>query len=535
MPPEAQEVLTWNIKVIDANGGIIVNETVREDNTLKSRKVYDGLGTINISNRPHPIAIQMTRLDKGPVPDPVNLEGGANNYSHQWVKGDVELVAADVFWNEKLVYPRSALIGMKFTVGEFTNMPSVQGLFKGIKVPTLDSNLRVSYAFSNNPAFVLLDLLTNPRYGCGGRTYQTTGNDPQAVIEPGISIQDIDLASFKVAADYCNSKGIQFNAYINRKGDALDLIRAVSATFQGTLIYAGGYVSVIIDKKLQETDSSQFRLYSEANTIQETDDSGEITAPCFVYEGTAKQARTTAIEVSYVEPNEFYIERKESIEDRAAIERYGYNQKTIRALGCTSRTQARRLGRYVLGSNQLNTETVSFTVGTEGAMLLPGDICLIADPLKTRMTSGGRVKLATNTSIVTDRQLTNIPNSSSLKVYVYGSTGIAQSYPVSSVSGSRINIRSPRRLTPVPTSMQMWILVDEANENVFKRYRVQSVKEDSNGTYDVTGVLYTDRKFDYVDSDEQLDYGRSTRTYYRNRNPALNPKTVTFSIRNLET
>ena len=535
LPDQAEEVLTWNIRVIDANGDVIKDETVQEDKQLKARKVYDELDTINITGRPQPIAIQMTRLDKGGVPEPLNVEGGLNAYSHQWVKGDVEFVAADIMWDEKLIYPRSALLGMKFTVGEFSQMPTVQGLFKGIKVPTLDSNLKVSYAFSNNPAYVLLDLLTNSRYGCGGRIYQTTGNNPQDVTEPGIGIEDIDLASFLVAADYCNANNIEFNAYINRKGDALDLIRAVAATFQGSLIYAGGYVSVIIDKKLKHTDKVQFRLYSEANTIQETDDSGEVTAPCFVYEGTAKQARTTAVEVSYVEPSEFYIERKESIEDRAAIERYGYNQKTIRALGCTSRAQARRLGRYVLGSNQLNTETVSFTVGTEGAMLLPGDICLIADPLKTRMTSGGRIKIATATSIIADREIVKYPSSNSLRLYVYGSTGIAQVYPVGSITGSTINILGSVVMSPVPTSMQMWILVDESNENKFRRYRVQSVKEDSNGSYDVIGVLYTDRKFEYVDSNDELDYGRSTKTYYKNRNPALNSKKVNFSIRNLET
>ncbi len=168
-------------------------------------------------------------------------------------------------------------------------------------------------------------------------------------------------------------------------------------------------------------------------------------------------------------------------------------------------------------------------------MLLPGDICLIADPLKTRMTSGGRIKIATATSIIADREIVKYPSSNSLRLYVYGSTGIAQVYPVGSITGSTINILGSVVMSPVPTSMQMWILVDESNENKFRRYRVQSVKEDSNGSYDVIGVLYTDRKFEYVDSNDELDYGRSTKTYYKNRNPALNSKKVNFSIRNLET
>lgn len=530
LPSEAEEYLQYVIRVIDGDGVFLHDETVQDRGVLKARKVLNR--KINISGRAQPIAIQLTRIDKGGPPDPVSIEGGRNMYNFTWVKGDVQLVAADVLWNEKLVYPRSALLGMDFDVGEFTQMPTVQGLFKGIKVPTLNSSLNVSYGFSQNPAYVLLDLLTHPRYGCGYRVYTTTGPNPELITQPGIAIQDIDLASFKVAANYCDEKNIKFNAYINRRANALDLIRSVAATFQGSLIYAGGYISLIIDKKHTDLEKTQFRLYSEANTIQETDDNGEVTEPCFVYEGTSKQARTTAVEVSFIEPNEFYIERKESIEDIDAIQRYGYNKKTMRALGCTSRQQARRLGRYVLASNQLNTETVSFTVGTEGAMLLPGDICLVADPLKTRMTSGGRIITATSTRLITDRELTNVPSSSSLRVYTYGNSGIAQVANVTSITGTVINVSG---MSQVPTSMQMWILVDESDENKFRRYRVQALKESSNGTYEVTGVLYTDRKFDYVDEDDDLDYGKSTKTYYKSRNPALNPKRVRFSVRNLET
>ena len=530
---KATNFLTWNIRVVDANGGVIKDETVQDRGVLKARKIYDGLQDIDITGRAQPIAITLTRLDKDEVPDPLNYEGGANNYSHQWVKGDVQFVAADVMWDEKLVYPRSALLGMEFNVGEFSSMPTVQGLFKGIKVPTLDSNLKISYAFSKNPAYILLDLLTNPRYGCGGRVYTPFGpGNPAPVSQPGINIEDIDLASFLVAANYCDANHIEFNGYINRKSDALDLIRSVASTFQGSLIYAGGYTSLIIDKRLELVDEAQFRLYSEANTIQETDDSGEVTEPCFTYEGTAKKARTTAVEVSYVEPNEFYIERKESIEDRNAIDRFGYNQKTVRALGCTSRQQARRLGRYILGSNQLNTETVTFKVSTEGAMVIPGDICLIADPLKTRMSGGGRILFASQNQLVTDRVLTNVPTSN-LYLYTYGSTGIAQRNEVSSVSGSTISINGT--FSQIPTTMQMWILATNNDRDTFRRYRIQSVKENDNGTYEIIGILYADRKFDYVETEDDLNYGKTNRTYYKNRNPALNPKSVGFSIRNIET
>ncbi len=78
----------------------------------------------------------------------------------------------------------------------------------------------------------------------------------------------------------------------------------------------------------------------------------------------------------------------------------------------------------------------------------------------------------------------------------------------------------------------MWILVDESQENSFRRYRVQSVKEDGDGTYQVIGILYTDRKFDFIDTGA-IDYGKSTKTYYKSRNPAISKNKITFGIRNL--
>ncbi len=526
-PAEAEDYLAWNARVLDSDGTVLYDRTV-QDKKLKAQKVYD-FGNINIHGAPIPISIIVTRLDKNDIPEPWSYKGGSAMRSFSYVKGDIQVVSADVTWDERLIYPNSALIGMEFSAGEFTQMPAVQGLFRGLKVPTLNNNLTVSYAWSDNPAYVLLDLLTNPRYGCGRHSYTTVGPSSADVVHPGIRIEDIDLASFKVAADYCVAQKIKFNAYIARSADALDLIRSVAATFNASLIYAGAHASLVIDRRLTTAQQSEFRLYSNANVIQDTDESGEVTAPCFTYEGTGKKARTSAVEVSFVDPNQFYKEAKESLEDTTAIERYGYNQKRVRALGCTSRDQARRLGRYILASNTLNTETVSFRVGTEGAMLLPGDICLIADPLKVRFPLGGRVISATSTNVVLDREPAISPGSN-FYLYTYGASGIAQKSKISSISGNSVQVQG---FANTPTSMQMWLIVDEDNEQKHRRYRVQSVKEDGKGTFDVVGILYTDRKFDYVE-DGDLDFGTATRTYPKNTNPSVSASKINFSIRNLE-
>ena len=166
-------------------------------------------------------------------------------------------------------------------------------------------------------------------------------------------------------------------------------------------------------------------------------------------------------------------------------------------------------------------------------MLLPGDICLIADPLKTRITGGGRIVAGSATNVVVDRDITGVNLSSgSWYLYIYGNSGVAERSHVKNIAANTLTVSG---FNNTPTTNQMWILVDENDENVFRRYRVQSVKENSNGTYEVVGVLYTDRKWDYVEDDDDLDYGKSTRTYKKNKNPALNPSKINFSIRNLET
>ena len=53
-----------------------------------------------------------------------------------------------------------------------------------------------------------------------------------------------------------------------------------------------------------------------------------------MYEGTGKKARTTAVQVGYIDKTNFYKEAKVLVEDRDAMQKYGYNLQKIRALGC---------------------------------------------------------------------------------------------------------------------------------------------------------------------------------------------------------
>ena len=483
---------------------------------------------IDVSGRAQPISVRIERIDRNQPPEPYNYRGGSGSRSYQWVKGGFTWLSMEVLWNERLVYPHTSLLACSFKAGAVSRIPGITALIKGRKLPVLRRNLSVSYEWSRNPANVVLDLLTNPRYGAGQRTFTTNAPLNQQVFQPGIRFDDIDKASFYKAQKYCEEHDITFDATVSGDADTIELLRSVTSTFQGQLIYQGGYVSVVIDDQVKDTN--QHFLFTHANVIQGSD--GGEAEPGFIYEGTGKRARTTAIQVSYIDKTNFYKEAKVLVEDRDAMQKYGYNLNKIRALGCTDREQAKRMGRYTLATNLRSTETVTFKVGPEGALLLPGDVCLIGDPLKTRIEAGGRIASATTSSVTVDRDLTSGVNytDGGWYLYTYTTGGLAERSRVQSITGRTINVIG---LNQAPSSNMLWILVDEGptnnTANRFNRYKVQKITENNDGTYSIIGIKYDHAKYDFVNKGE-ADYGQR-KTLNTKVNKALDGNKITFRIR----
>ena len=483
---------------------------------------------VDVSGRAQPISVRIERIDRNQPPEPYNFRGGSGSRSYQWVKGGFTWLSMEVLWNERLVYPHTSLLACSFKAGAVSRIPGITALIKGKKLPVLRRNLSVTYEWSRNPANVVLDLLTNPRYGAGQRTFTTNAPLNQQVFQPGIRFDDIDKASFYKAQKYCEDHDITFDATVAGDADTIELLRSVTSTFQGQLIYQGGYVSVVIDDQVKDTN--QHFLFTDANVIQGSE--GGEAEPGFIYEGTGKRARTTAIQVSYIDKTNFYKEAKVLVEDRDAMQKYGYNLNKIRALGCTDREQAKRMGRYTLATNLRSTETVTFKVGPEGALLLPGDVCLIGDPLKTRIEAGGRIASATTSSVTVDRDLTSGVNytDGGWYLYTYTTGGLAERSKVQSITGRTVNVTG---LNQAPSSNMLWILVDEGptnnTENRFNRYKVQKITENNDGTYSIIGIKYDHAKYDFVNKGE-ADYGQR-KTLNTKVNKALDGNKITFRVR----
>jgi predicted phage tail protein len=407
--------------------------------------------------------------------------------------------------DESFRYPNTALIGLKIGAENFSSVPRISADLLGlkIKVPSNYNTKSRTYSgiwngtfkteYCNNPAWVFYDLITNNRYGCG----------------QFISESQVDKFALYSIAQYCDelvSDGrggreprFTFNAYITTRGEAYEVLNGIASAFRGMLYYQAGTIVPVQDKPRTMT-----KIFSPANVLQAVDDNGEIQEPPFSYEGTGRKARKTVALVSWNDPDDFYKEKVEYVEDRNGLDRYGYQELQIRAFGTTSQGQAHRIGRWALLTNQLETEVVTFKVATEGFFLLPGEVIGIADPTKGGKRYGGRIAGVSSASALTlDAPFVFTGAAYSLSVAL--PNGEVQTRTVTSGSGTKSAVTVSPGFSIAPAVGSPWVL-QEGSDGV-RKFRIISASENE-GTVTVAATLYEESKYELADTDNLLSSAR---------------------------
>jgi len=386
-------------------------------------------------------------------------------------------------------------------------VPEISALLQGIKiqVPTIYNRSSNSYSgiwdgsfkveYNNNPVWVFYDLLTNARYGAG------------LFIEQ----EDIDIYGLLPIAKYCDEmvpngrggteKRFTFNAYINNRAEAFEVLNALAAAFRGMLYYAQGQIIATQDTKKPVT-----KLFSASNVVNEVDDSGNVSSPPFVYEGTARKARKTVALVSWNDPNDRYKAKIEYCEDRAGIERYGYREVDIRGFGCTSEGQAQRLGKWTLLSDLNETETISFKTGAEGFFILPGEIIEVADSNKNTGLLAGISPALGGNNVSLDRPVVLAPGIS-YQIILNDGNGNSIERNVTTGEGQHTVLTVSPSLPGSLEAPAPWILRESVASP--RPYRVAALTEEE-GVVTVLATAYYEAKFDLVDSSARIDEQRTS-------------------------
>ncbi|RDE99431.1 phage tail protein, partial [Haemophilus parahaemolyticus] len=182
----------------------------------------------------------------------------------------------------------------------------------------------------------------------------------------------------------------------------------------------------------------------------------------------------------------------EYISDDEQIRKFGLNLKKVTAFGCTSRGQAFRTGKWILETERLETETITFTVGSEGLMNIPGDIICVSDNHFAGTNIGGRVQAIHGRTLTLDRE---IQFSANHFLSYINAQAKHQKIRITAVSGKQVTLESD----PVGLSLQgVWSLLTQTVAS--QLYRCMTVTENEEGTYTIFALQHEPQKEAIVDN-----------------------------------
>ena len=379
----------------------------------------------------------------------------------------------------KLRYPNSALVALRVDASQFSAIPrrSYDMKLLRVRVPVnYDPGTRTysgvwngtfKIAWTDNPAWCFYDLVTSTRYGLGGY----------------IPESQVDKWALYRVAQYCdqlvpNGLGgfeprFTCNLYLQTREQAYKVVQDMASIFRGMVYWSGGAITVT-----QDAPSDAVYQFAPGNVVD-----GE-----FAYQGSSAKARHTVALVTWNDPDDFYRQKVEYVEDAAGIARYGIVQSDVVALGCTARGQAHRVGKWLLFSEQSESEIVTFRTGLEGAVVRPGDIIKVADPVRGGMRLGGRIAAATASTVTLDQEL---PADLPWRISVVLQNGTVEERLVGPVSGRTLTVTIP--FSSVPQVDAIWMLASSIIEP--QLFRVVSVAERDPGVHEVTALAHNPSKY----------------------------------------
>ncbi|EZQ10722.1 host specificity protein J [Acinetobacter sp. Ver3] len=391
----------------------------------------------------------------------------------------------------KLSYPNTAMLGLQYDAETFSNVAKIAVDLKGVKirVPSNYNEITRKYtgmwdgtfkrAYSNNPAWIYYDICTSKRYALGDR----------------LTSLMIDKWSLYRLAQYCDQmvddgKGGQeprftCNVYLQSTEDAYAILNKLAGVFRAITFWDGN--SIVCDADIPQ---DTFFTYTRANVID----------GLFEYSGSRARDRHTVAKVAWDNPKNHYKTEYVYVRDEAAIAKLGVRVVDIDAWGCTSEGQAQRAGLWALKSEQLETRTVSFKVGLDGHIPLPGKVIEIADELFAGRANGGRISaVSTNRRTITiDRD--NVVCRAGDRLVVNGEDGKAQARTVSSVNGRNITVSSAFDSV---AAQNVWVV--DAQDLKTMKFRVMSITQNEKHQFSINAVQYEPSKYDAIDHGAFID------------------------------
>jgi predicted phage tail protein len=474
--------VVWAVDMAVDGGAFseVFQDTISGKNTTNG---YDRTRRINLPAFNNQVLIRVRRV----TPDSTD----SNLVDAIQIQSYAEVV------DQKYRYPLTGLVYVEFDSKLFpSSLPtiSVKKKWKIINVPSNYDPILRTYsgswdgtfkrAWSNNPAWVLYDLITNQRYGLDQR-------------ELGIPV---DKWSLYEAGQYCdqqvpNSKGGTEPRYlcdmvVQSQAEAYRLIRDVCSIFRGMSFWNGESLSIIIDKP-RETSY----IFTNDNVVN-----GD-----FSYTFASEKSMYTQCNVTFDDEQNSYQQDIEGVFDTEAALRFGSNPTSITAIGCVRRTEANRRGRWILKTN-LRSTVVNFATGLEGMIPMVGDVIAISDRAwasNFELNLSGRISEVSGLQVFVPFKVDARAGDS---ILVNKPDGVPVRRTIASVSGDGKTLTLNIGFGFTPQSGAVFAI--ERSDLVTQLYSVTSIKKgdgDEEFTFSISAAQYDPNKYDAIDYGVNVD------------------------------
>ncbi len=393
----------------------------------------------------------------------------------------------------KLRYPETALLFIQFDAKQFPNIPQVSCEPKGrvIRVPsnynpetreytgTWDGTFKT--ASTNNPAWITYDLMINDRFSIGTR-----------IKAENLALTKWDLYQI---GQYCDQlvpdgrggdgKEPRFlcDVYIQSQEDAWNVLRDIASIYRGSTFWANNGMNALADMPADVK-----YIFTRAN----------VKDGKFTYASASDKTHYSTCMVSWSDPANGYQDAIEPVAEQSLIRRYGIKQADLTAIGCIRKSEGIRRGKWLLHTNDKD-RMVSFTVGLDGKVPLPGWIIAVADEMLAGRPLGGRISSVDGRNITLDRVSSAVVGE---RLILNLPSGKAEGRTIAAVAGKIITVTTA--YTEQPVAEAVWAI--DASDLALQQYRVTGIKEGDDGvSFDITAVEHDPNKYAKIDTGARIE------------------------------
>ncbi|MGN7908742.1 phage tail protein [Enterobacter sp. 22503] len=412
----------------------------------------------------------------------------------QMLQNKTQVQAITEVIDARLRYPHTALLYVSFNAKSFNNIPKISCMPKGriIRIPSNYDPIARTYSgtwdgtfkwgWTNNPAWIWFDVLTEPRFGLGRR----------------VTPEMLDKWELYRIAQRCDQKvpdgkggsgtepRFMYDVYIQSQADAWQVIKDIAAGFNGMTFWGNNMFNVVSD---MPADTAKLQILTRASVVGKP-----------VYSSGSEKNRFSSALINFSDPDNHYQDRTTAVMFPELVRQFKFKQTQITAIGCTRESEAQRRGGWAVYSNSLD-RIITLQTGLDGFVFVPGTVFAFADERLSGRVYGGRITgyNAGLKAVTTDRGTSAVAGDT-LMIRTQG--GTVESRVIQAVNGTQLILSTPFTAAPLPNA----VFVIDAGQLRLQYFRVTNLKfDDEENTFTITGAEYNASKYDAVDNNARLD------------------------------